>query len=396
MQRDRKALRILVYGINFSPELTGIGKYTGEMVQGLLARGHEVRVITAPPYYPNWKVWASYSSTGWRKEKFGDATIFRCPLWVPASPSGIKRLLHLASFALASLPALLSQVKWRPQIIWVVEPPLFCAPAALVVGKLFGAKTWLHIQDFEVDAAFALGLLPRGKMQRVAELMEHWLMQRFDIVSTISKRMFAGLVAKGLRQSSCRMLPNWVEVHRFPVTLTDEARNYLQILRIPSESVVALYSGNMGAKQGLEILAEAAEICENEESSRPIYFVFCGAGAGRTKLFNSCLRMSNVRFLDLQPVTMLPHLLALADIHLVPQRADAADLVLPSKLTGILASGRPAVVTADNQTELAEVMNNRGIIVPPGNGRKFAEAIMELAENSEKRKKMGRSRSALC
>jgi len=161
-------LRILIHGINYFPELTGIGKYTGEMAEWLVSRGHEVRVVTAPPYYPEWRIADGYSAWRYRREARAGVTIWRCPLWVPKKQSGKNRLLHLASFALSSLPVMLSQVFWRPDVVLVVEPPLFCMPTAWLVARLSGAKAWLHIQDFEVDAAFELGLLPQGKLQRLA------------------------------------------------------------------------------------------------------------------------------------------------------------------------------------------------------------------------------------
>ena len=113
-------MRILIYGINFSPELTGIGKYTGEMAAWLAARGHEVRVVTAPPYYPDWQVWAGFSAWQYQlaDETGGRLRVVRCPLWVPARPSGLTRLLHLASFALSSLPVLLWQWRWRPEVVF--------------------------------------------------------------------------------------------------------------------------------------------------------------------------------------------------------------------------------------------------------------------------------------
>ncbi len=101
-------MKILVYGINYSPELTGIGKYTGEMVEWMASQGHDVRVITAPPYYPEWKVGERYSSWRYRREE-GAATVWRCPLYVPKQPSTLKRLIHLGSFALSSFFPLMAQ-----------------------------------------------------------------------------------------------------------------------------------------------------------------------------------------------------------------------------------------------------------------------------------------------
>ena len=207
-------MRILIYGINFSPELTGIGKYTGEMAAWLAARGHEVRVVTAPPYYPDWQVWTGFS--GWRyqlaDEAGGSLRVVRCPLWVPARPSGLTRLLHLASFALSSLPVLLWQWRWRPAVVFAVAPPLFCAPGAWLAARLAGGKAWLHIQDYEVDAAFDLGLLKGARLRRMALAGERWLLRRFDRVSTISRRMLALAQAKGVAAGCLVLFPNWVDV----------------------------------------------------------------------------------------------------------------------------------------------------------------------------------------
>jgi len=120
-------MKILVYGINYSPELTGIGKYTGEMVEWMTRQGHEVRVITAPPYYPVWEVHPDYCAWKYKKE-VGAATVWRCPLYVPKQPSTLKRLIHLGSFALSSFFPLLAQRRWKPDRIIGVVPTLFCVP----------------------------------------------------------------------------------------------------------------------------------------------------------------------------------------------------------------------------------------------------------------------------
>ncbi|MDB5732343.1 MAG: glycosyl transferase, partial [Variovorax sp.] len=191
-------MKILLYGINFAPELTGIGKYTGEMAAWLSAAGHEVRVITAPPYYPDWAVWPGHSARRYTKTSWQGVTVFRTPLWVPKRVSGAKRLLHLASFAAASAPALLAQWRWKPDVVWVTEPPLACTPAALAFARLNGAAAWLHVQDYEVDAAFDLGMLKGRRLRQLVTATERWLMRRFDRVSTISGRMVERAIAKGI------------------------------------------------------------------------------------------------------------------------------------------------------------------------------------------------------
>ncbi|MGA2376670.1 MAG: glycosyltransferase WbuB [Candidatus Sulfotelmatobacter sp.] len=396
-------MRILIHGLNFAPELVGVGKYTGEMAEWLAARGHEVRAVTAPPFNPEWKIAPGFSPWRYSREgrlppsgpvenrrKSGAAggglTVLRCPLWVPRRPSGGKRILHLASFALASFLVMLRQVFWKPEIVLVVEPTLFCLPAALITGRFCQARTWLHVQDFEADAGFDLGLLTSVSLQHSIAWLEKKSMAGFDRVSTVSEKMLATLARKGVARSACRLFPNWVDTAAIvPLERPSPLRAQLGIS--PGE-IVALYAGTMGRKQGLEILAEAAGRLSGREGLR---FVFCGEGPGKLILSDLTGQMPNVQWIPLQPLARLNDLLNLADIHLLPQKADAADLVMPSKLTGMLASGRPVVATSRPGTQLAEVVRGRGIAVEPGDAAAFAGAIEQLADDSGLRESLGRN-----
>lgn len=382
---ERKAvLKFLLYSINFAPELTGIGKYTGEMAAWLAQHGHEVRVITAPPYYPAWQVGDGFSAWRYSQQLWQGVRVFRAPLWVPTQPGGLKRLVHLASFALSSLPLLLAQWRWRPDVVFVVEPPLMCAPAAVLMARLRGARAWLHVQDYEVDAAFALGIVKGRWLRSMVLAAERWLLRRFDRVSTISGRMMERALAKGVAPQRLVSFPNWVDISSIHPRMA--GGSYRADLGIAPEQVVALYSGNMGTKQGLEVLADAARACALDAG---LLFVFCGSGSGRADLQARCAGLPNVRFLDLQPLERLGDLLTMADIHLLPQRADAADLVMPSKLTGMLASGRPTVATAHAGTEVAQVVQGRGLLVPPEDGAALAQAVLTLAADAPLRVRLG-------
>jgi colanic acid biosynthesis glycosyl transferase WcaI len=395
-------VRILIHGLNFAPELVGVGKYTGEMAEWLAARGHEVRAVTAPPFNPEWKVAPGFSPWRYSREgcppptgpvensrklaASGGLTVLRCPLWVPRRPSGATRILHLTSFALASFLVMLRQVSWKPEIVLVVEPTLFCLPAALITGRFCKARTWLHVQDFEADAGFDLGLLKSVSLQPSIEWFEKKSMTAFDRVSTISEKMLATLASKGVARSACRLFPNWVDTAAIvPLEKPSPLRAQLGIS--PRE-IVALYAGTMGRKQGLEILAEAAGRLSGREGLR---FVFCGEGPGKLILSDLTARLANVQWIPLQPLARLNDLLNLADIHLLPQKADAADLVMPSKLTGMLASGRPVVATSRPDTQLAEAVRGRGIAVEPADTIAFARAIEQLADDSGLRETLGRN-----
>lgn len=342
-------MKILLYGINYSPELTGIGKYSGEMACWLAAQGHEVRVVTAPPYYPDWKVWQGFSSWRFSKRQEAGVTVIRCPLYVPFRPTAIKRLLHLISFSLSSAFAVLAQLRWKPDLVMLVVPTMFCAPQALVLAKLTGAKSVLHIQDYEVDALFGLSIVKGDKLKRFAFAVERAVLRAFDRVSTISSGMLQRAEQKGVDKEQLRFFPNWSETARFH----DVPRNaqLLSRLGVDPAKRVLLYSGNIGEKQGLECVIDAAEqLAERTE----LVFLVVGEGAGKARLLDMCQQrgLSNVIFAPLQPYEDLPALLASADCHLVIQKRGAADAVLPSKLTNILAVGGNALITADPDTSL--------------------------------------------
>ncbi|EEI4608150.1 colanic acid biosynthesis fucosyltransferase WcaI [Salmonella enterica] len=348
-------MKILVYGINYSPELTGIGKYTGEMVAWMAQEGHEVRVITAPPYYPQWKVGERYSAWRYRREE-GEATVWRCPLYVPKQPSTLKRLLHLGSFALSSFFPLMAQRRWKPDRIIGVVPTLFCTPGMRLLATLSGARTVLHIQDYEVDAMLGLGMAGKGKRGSVARLataFERSALRNVDNVSTISRSMMNKAREKGVAAEKILFFPNWSEVARFQDVNDADVTALRQQLGLPEGKKIVLYSGNIGEKQGLEKVIDAAERLRD----RPLIFAIVGQGGGKARLENMARErgLANIKFLPLQPYDALPALLKMGDCHLVVQKRGAADAVLPSKLTNILAVGGNAVITDEPHTELGQL-----------------------------------------
>jgi colanic acid biosynthesis glycosyl transferase WcaI len=384
-------MRVLIHGIDFSPEKVGIGKYTGEMAEWLTVRGHEVRVVTTAPHFPQWKTFEGYSSWRYSREVWlpgngssGSLRVIRCPAWIPRDPRGWNRIIYLASFALSSAPPMLQQVLWRPDLVLMIEPTMFCAPHALFVAKASGSGSWLHIQDFEIDAAFRLGGLP-SRLKQLAQKVERFLISKFDRVSTISDRMRERVSAKGVDPAKSILFPNWVETAAI-YPMTTSANAFREQLGIANGAIVALYSGSMGTKHALKLLVDASR---RLASRSDIQFVVCGDGPYREKLLAE--KADNIIVLPLQPADRLNELLNLADIHLLPQVAEASDLVMPSKLTGMMASGRAVIATAHADTQIATVLEGRGIVTEPDDVDGFVSAITKLAEDENLRNSMGRA-----
>jgi colanic acid biosynthesis glycosyl transferase WcaI len=302
---------------------------------------------------------------------------------VPARPTGLKRLVHHASFFASSLlPMVKAAVGDKPDIVFTVAPSLIAAPVAWLAARLGGAKCWLHVQDFELEAAFATGLVKQGFAARLGAAFERAVFRAFDQVSSISPQMCRRLEAKGVPPARVYELRNWADIEQ---VVPLPGSSYRDEWRIETPHV-ALYSGNIANKQGIDIVIDAARLLRGRKD---LTFVVCGEGPNRAAVEAAAQDLDNIRFHDLQPRNRLGDLLALADVHLMPQLAGASDLLLPSKLTNMLASGRPVVATAEAGTGLAQEVDGCGLLSPPGEAAAFARTIERLIDNPESAKRLG-------
>jgi colanic acid biosynthesis glycosyl transferase WcaI len=255
---------------------------------------------------------------------------------------------------------------------------------------LCGATTWLHIQDFELDAALKLKMLDGGNARHLLYETESRLLGRAERLSTITEAMRRRVVEKGVPEERTYLFPNWADLCSVrPMPLSNEVRHKLGAR---PDDVLVLHAGNMGEKQGLDLVLEAAD---RLRIHKEIKFALAGAGAMRDTLEKTAKRrgLDNVRFFPVQSPEYLPLMLAAGDIHLVVQRREAADLVMPSKLTNILAAGRPTVATAAPGTTLYRILNEYdcGITTTPGSTEELARAIGSLAKDLQMRERLARN-----
>ncbi|SEQ53569.1 colanic acid biosynthesis glycosyl transferase WcaI [Devosia sp. YR412] len=371
-------MKLLILGLNYAPEKIGIAVYTTGMAEALAGMGHEVQVIAGRPYYPAWKIMEGHSALTYGRSIEEGVDVTRAPHYIPKQPSGLKRLLHHSSFAASTFfPMLWRALTWRPDVVITIAPSLIAAPVAALAARASGARSWLHIQDFEVEAAFVTGLLNKDSgVGRTAEKFELRLLRQFDTVSSISPQMCAKLIEKGVSGDRVLEFRNWSDLDVIrPLAAPSTYRTEWNI----TTHHVALYSGNIANKQGIEIVVDAARRLKHRTD---LTFVVCGEGPNRANLEAQAADLGNVRFHGLQPKERLSDLLGLASIHLLPQIAGAADLVLPSKLTNMLASGRPVVATALQGTGLYDEVEGCGLIVAPEDGKALSGAIATLLDDS--------------
>lgn len=356
--------------MNYAPEFIGVGKYTTELAQFLAARGHAVDVVAALPHYPSWRIDVR---PGWRfaTQRERDVRVTRCPLLVRPG-GGIWRLLAPLSFAVLAAPLVLWRaLHERPHTVLCIEPTLFAAPAALLAARLVGARTILHVQDLELDAAVATGYIGRiAPLVTLGRVFERAMRRRFDTVVTISDAMAARLQQQ-VTPGSVHVLRNWLNPQGLQPRVSVEAMR--RKLGIPSECRLILYAGNLGAKQGLLILVEAARRLRADPSIR---ILVVGDGIMAATLRAAAAALPNLDYHGLLPFEDLGSLLAAADLHVLPQEKAASDLVFPSKLGPLLTSDRPIVVTAEPRSELAQWLGGAALRCRPGDGRALAAALV--------------------
>jgi colanic acid biosynthesis glycosyl transferase WcaI len=377
--------RILLIGGNFFPELTGIGKYNGEMIHWLAKKGYQCTVIATSPYYPQWEVQEPYSNKWFKKEYIQTEgktiEVYRCPHYVPGQPTGAKRLLSEASFSITSFLALLRQVtKKKFDYVITVVPPFQLGLHALLYRRFWGAKFFYHVQDLQIDAAKDLKIIQSDGLLNTLFRIERYILKKADVVSTISNGMI-----KKVKQKIGKdvvFFPNWVDSKSFfPIHgMEDIKKEY----GFSANDKIVLYSGAIGEKQGLEIiLNSAAQVQEKEH----IKFLICGIGPYKVKLQQVVKerKLENVHFIPLQSTEKFNAFLNMADVHLIIQKKGASDLVMPSKLTTILAVGGVALVTASPGTSLYEVVaeNNIAVLVEPENEKALISALLRVCTTEQ-------------
>ena len=379
-------MRVQFIGINYAPEEIGIGPYSTGLTEYLADAGHSVTVVTAHPYYPEWRIRDGWPQLGWRcKSPRRHLRVIHCPLYVPRRPSALRRLIHYATFTLSAFPvALWRSLVERPDLVFVVAPSLVSATLAWLVARLSGAKLWMHVQDFEVDAAFATGAFStESRIGRLAGVFERWIFSRPDMVSSISDPMLNILRDKGVPEERIFELRNWANLGRVRVVKGESPMKAELGITTP---YVALYSGSIAAKQGIEIIPETARLLAHRED---LTFAIIGDGPFLDDLKARSKGLDNVCFFPLQPIERLSDALGMATVHLLPQIVGVAELVMPSKLTNMLASGRPVIATATPGTALAREVEGAGVICPPGDPAALATSVEALLDAPERRASLG-------
>jgi colanic acid biosynthesis glycosyl transferase WcaI len=377
-------MRVIVWGINYAPEFTGIAPHTVALCEFLRGRGDDVEMVTSFAYYPTWQKRPEDRGQLYRTDKINDVTVHRCWHFVPVRVSALKRILHEATFVFTS--ALRALTLPRPDVFVVVSPPLLLGTAAWFVGAIKRSPFVFHVQDMQPDAAVGLGMLQAGWFTKALYALEAFAYRAAARVSGITRGMLETFRRKGVPESKLIYFPNAIALRDQAPAQRGEFRARHQF---SDGDFLAVYAGNLGVKQGLEVLIEAAQLVRNPN----IRILICGDGAQRDFLAARVheLRLPNVRMLPLQQGDDYSALLTDADLCFITQQAGSGNSFFPSKLLGLLAFSKPVVTVAAAETELAQSLDQGGfgINITPGQPAELAKILDDLAVDPQRLNRFG-------
>jgi len=369
-----KVAKILIIGINYRPETTGIAPYTSDLAEHLAAGGHRITVITGFAHYPAWKVEPGEHRMR-AMESLDGVRVLRRRHYVPGSQSAARRAAYEATFLLHGA---LSRPE-RPDVVFGVIPSLSGGLLARFFAARAHAPYGLIFQDLMAPAARQSGIGGGARVAGATATLERWAVAKAQTVAIASESFRPYLEEIGVEEGRIVDLPNWSHLGA-PTADRAATRDRLGW---PADHAVVLHAGNMGLKQGLEQVVEAAR--RADAVAAPVMFVLMGDGSQRAALEAQARGIDRLRFLAFQPEEAVPNILDAADIFLVSERATVIDMSLPSKLTSYFAAGRPivAAVPPDGSTAGEILRSGAGVIAQIGDADELNRVVARLREDPE-------------
>jgi colanic acid biosynthesis glycosyl transferase WcaI len=365
-------MNLLILCPHFAPDVAPTGEVMTSIVGGLVDLGHRVHVVTALPWYTHHTVEPEWQGHAVRHEDTEWGRITRVHPFPTSKTNVPARAAAFTGFTALS-SAMAATTRPAPDLVLAMSPPLTLGPAAWGVARTRRAPLVFNVQDVFPDVAVELGVLTDRRVIAAAEWVERAVYRGSDAVTVLSDDLRDNVAAKlrGDRPERVRVIPNFVDTAWIRPAPKDNS--YRREYGLEGRTVV-MYAGNVGMSQSLDLVVAAAVAMAHDPS---VVFVVNGGGSARAALERSAAGLPNIRFVDMQPKSRLPEVLAAADVHVVPLKRGLARSSVPSKLYSILAAGRPIVASVDPGTEVARVVDRAGagVAVPPDDPEAFTKAI---------------------
>ncbi|BDZ42740.1 glycosyltransferase WbuB [Paraoerskovia sediminicola] len=373
-ERSVSGATICLVGINYAPESTGIAPYTTVMARKLAAAGATVRVITGVPHYPQWAVQdARYRSPGPWREQDGDVDVLRVAHHVPprADLQGRGRM----EFDFWRRARAIVR-RTSADAIVAVTPSLSGLAAAVSGAK--GRPVGAIVQDLTGLGAAESGSTGRGVAQ-VLGAVEVALLRRTVATGVIAPRFAELLGEAGVPPERIVDLPNFT--HIVPSAVDRAAAR--RALGWPENALLAVHTGNMGQKQGLGVVVDAARLAQQRGSEVTFYLV--GDGNQRADLQRDAQGVPGVRFIEPLGDKEYPLALAAADVLLLTERPGVREMCLPSKLTSYSVAGRPVVASTEPDGITGRLLSETGagLLAAPGDAGALLDAVLRIGRDAE-------------
>jgi putative colanic acid biosynthesis glycosyltransferase WcaI len=375
---------LLVFGINYAPEPTGIAVVTTWLTESLAGRGWDVTMITGMPHYPAWR-----RERAPRRTRNGTVDVRRHLHYVPSRQSALRRAGYEVTWLATAGQSLLP--RRSPDLVLGIVPSLGGGVLARLASSRYGVPYALLVQDVMGRAAEQSGVPGSRGVVRLVKKIETGVARDAERI---------GVVADGFTDYFREAGVSLERIHRVrnPARLgtSTKARQAVrEELGWKSDDFVVLHSGSMGYKQGLENVLEAAAAARDDGGIR---FVLQGDGNQKAALqaLAAARGLRNVSFLPLAPVEELPNVLRAADALLLSQRESVRNMSLPSKLTSYFLAEVPIVAAVAPDDEVAREIESAGagIVLGPGNPRRLVEVLTELRSDARRADELGASARA--
>ncbi|MET9965942.1 glycosyltransferase [Streptomyces sp. NPDC006356] len=367
---------------NYAPEHAGIAPYATQTAEHVAACGADVEVLAGMPHYPAWRVQDDYRGRWRMVETRGGVRVHRRRHFVPSRQTALLRALYEASFL---AHASLAPPTGRPDLVISQMPALAGGFVGSRIARRHGVPHVVVVQDLMGAAAAQSGMRGGGHVASVVAEVEARVLRTAALIGVVHESFVDHVIAKDVPARRVRVVPNWSHV----APPTGDRRAVRSRLGWGEEECVVLHSGNMGLKQGLEVLVETARIAARETPR--MRFVLMGDGSRRAHLQHLATDLPNVDLLPPAADSDFPDVLAAADVLAVTQRASVVDMSLPSKLTSYFVSGRPVVasVAAHGGTAQEVRRAGAGLVVRPEDPEALHNAVKELIRDPERSAALG-------
>jgi glycosyltransferase involved in cell wall biosynthesis len=382
-------VKLLLITQYFPPEVGAPQNRLSELALRLIKEGVEITVLTAMPNYPQMEIHKEYIGKKYFQENIEGCSIHRTAIYVSKSKSIAARLRNYFSFVWSSYKYGIRKLDQNYDAVFCESPPLFLGISAYLIAKRKKAKFIFNVSDLWPESAEKLGLVKNKIFLKLATILEEFLYKKADLITGQTKGITSNISSR-FPNKNIHWLPNGVDLNFYnPKNFSDKWRIENNFKK---EDVLFFYGGIIGHAQGLEIIIHAANELKNNSN---IIFILLGSGPEKENLISlkNKLNLKNIVFMDAVSKSEMPSIISAVDCSIIPlKKLDLFLGAIPSKIFECLSMETPILLGVDGEAKgLFIDKAEAGIYFEPENIQALKQGVLNLAKNSELRKKLGQN-----